>query len=76
MPSWRHFGKVSPRGTRPQMESVGGSMAKRTIVVMPGDGIGKLVTPEAIRVLEAAGFEADWIEADIGWDCWCRMRRC
>lgn len=47
-------------------------MAKRTIVTMPGDGIGKLVTPEAIRVLEAAGFEADWVEADIGWDFWVK----
>ncbi|MCD4751046.1 MAG: hypothetical protein K8R59_16865 [Thermoanaerobaculales bacterium] len=47
-------------------------MAKRTVVVMPGDGIGKLVMPEALRVLEAAGFEADWVEADIGWDHWIR----
>ena len=45
-------------------------MAKRSVVVMPGDGIGNVVLPEAIRVLEAAGFEADWIEAGIGWDHW------
>ena len=45
-------------------------MAKRTVVLMPGDGIGKIVTPEAVRVLEAAGFEADWIDADIGWEHW------
>jgi isocitrate dehydrogenase (NAD+) len=45
-------------------------MTKRTIVTMPGDGIGKVVLPEAVRVLEAAGFEADWVEADIGWDHW------
>ena len=38
---------------------------------MPGDGIGKTVLPEAIRVLHAAGFEADYVHADIGWDCWC-----
>ena len=44
---------------------------KRTIVSMPGDGIGKTVLPEAIRVLEAVGFEADYIHADIGWDFWC-----
>ena len=37
---------------------------------MPGDGIGKVVLPEAVRVLEAAGFDADWVEADIGWDFW------
>jgi 3-isopropylmalate dehydrogenase len=47
-------------------------MSKRSVVVMPGDGIGKVVLPEAVRVLEAAGFEADWIEADIGWDFWVR----
>ncbi len=45
-------------------------MAKRTVVVLPGDGIGRVVMPEAIRVLEAAGFAADWVEADIGWDFW------
>ena len=45
-------------------------MAKRSVVVMPGDGIGKVVLPEAVRVLEAAGFDADWVEADIGWDFW------
>ena len=45
-------------------------MAKRSVVVMPGDGIGQVVLPEALRVLEAAGFDADWVEADIGWDFW------
>jgi isocitrate dehydrogenase (NAD+) len=44
---------------------------KRTIVAMPGDGIGKTVLPEAIKVLNAAGFEADYIHGDIGWDYWC-----
>lgn len=46
-------------------------MAKHTIVSMPGDGIGKVVLPEAVRVLNAAGFDADYVHADIGWDCWC-----
>ncbi|MEA3479975.1 MAG: isocitrate/isopropylmalate family dehydrogenase, partial [Bacteroidota bacterium] len=45
-------------------------MAKRTIIALPGDGIGKTVLDEAIRVLDAAGFEADYIEADIGWEFW------
>lgn len=45
-------------------------MAKRTIVTMPGDGIGKVVLPEALRVLQAAGFEADYVHGDIGWDFW------
>lgn len=47
-------------------------MKKRTIVALPGDGIGRTVLDEAIRVLSAAGFEADFVEGDIGWDFWCR----
>ena len=45
-------------------------MSKRIIVSMPGDGIGKVVLDEAIRVLDAAGFEADYVEGDIGWEFW------
>jgi len=43
----------------------------RTIVTMPGDGIGKVVLPEALRVLDAAGFEMQTVEAEIGWEYWC-----
>ena len=45
-------------------------MSKRTIVTMPGDGIGETVLPEARRVLDAVGFEADYVHADIGWEFW------
>ncbi len=45
-------------------------MIKRTIVALPGDGIGKVVLEEAIRVLDTAGFKADYIEGDIGWEFW------
>ena len=45
-------------------------MSKRTIVAMPGDGIGGVVLDETIRVLNAAGFEADYVEGDIGWEFW------
>jgi 3-isopropylmalate dehydrogenase len=38
---------------------------------MPGDGIGNQVLPESLRVLKAVGFDADYVHADIGWDCWC-----
>ncbi|MBN2447798.1 MAG: isocitrate/isopropylmalate dehydrogenase family protein [Phycisphaerae bacterium] len=48
------------------------NVAKRTIVSMPGDGIGKVVLPESIRVLEAAGFKADYMHADIGWEFWIK----
>ncbi len=47
-------------------------MAKRTIVAMPGDGIGKAVMAEAIRVLDAAGFDAEYVNGDIGWEFWCK----
>ncbi len=47
-------------------------MAKRKIVTLPGDGIGKVVLQQAVRVLDAAGFEADYIHGDIGWEFWCR----
>ena len=43
---------------------------KRTVVAMPGDGIGKAVLEEAIKVLTASGFEADYVFADIGWEFW------
>ena len=42
----------------------------RTIVAMPGDGIGKVVLDETIRVLDAAGFKAEYVEGDIGWEFW------
>lgn len=47
-------------------------MTKRNIVAMPGDGIGKIVFNEAIRVLDAVGFEANYIHADIGWEFWVK----
>jgi 3-isopropylmalate dehydrogenase len=47
-------------------------MAKRTIVAMPGDGIGKPVLEECIRVLDAVGFEANYVQGDIGWEFWCK----
>lgn len=44
---------------------------QRTIVLLPGDGIGRTVLYQAVRVLDAAGFEADYAEGDIGWEFWC-----
>jgi len=45
-------------------------MAKHTVITMPGDGIGNQVLPESLRVLKAVGFDAEYIHADIGWECW------
>jgi 3-isopropylmalate dehydrogenase len=47
-------------------------MKKPVIVTLPGDGIGEVVLREAVRVLDAAGFEADYVHGDIGWEYWCR----
>lgn len=45
-------------------------MQKRTIVSLPGDGIGRVVLEETIRVLDGAGFKAEYVEGDIGWEFW------
>ncbi len=45
-------------------------MDRHKIVIMPGDGIGRTLLPEALRVIDAAGFQADYIPADIGWEFW------
>lgn len=47
-------------------------MSQRTVVVMTGDGIGRVVVPEAVRVLDAAGFDAAYVVGEIGWTCWLR----
>ena len=47
-------------------------MKQRTIVALPGDGIGKTVLDETIRVLDKAGFKANYVEGDIGWEFWMR----
>jgi len=45
-------------------------MVKRTIVALPGDGIGAIVLEQAVRVLNAAGFDAEYEYGDIGWEFW------
>jgi len=37
---------------------------------MPGDGIGRIVLEETLRILNAAGFNAAYVNADIGWEFW------
>jgi isocitrate dehydrogenase (NAD+) len=41
-------------------------MAKHTIVLIPGDGIGPEVISAAKRVIEAAGTEVEWVELPAG----------
>jgi len=41
-------------------------MAKHTIVLIPGDGIGPEVMSATRRVLEASGLSAEWVELPAG----------
>ena len=41
-------------------------MAKHTIVLIPGDGIGPEVSGATRRVLEAAGLQVEWVELPAG----------
>ncbi len=43
----------------------------KKIAWLPGDGVGKEVLEAARIVLDAVGFEAEYIHGDIGWDFWC-----
>ena len=46
-------------------------MKKFRIAVIPGDGIGKEVMPEGLRVLEAVGrkFDIEWKFDEFDWSC-------
>ena len=45
-------------------------MKKTRVAWLPGDGVGKEVLEAARIVLDAVGFGADYIDADIGWEFW------
>lgn len=47
-------------------------MATYRIAWLPGDGVGPEVMDAARVVLDAVGFEAEYLPGDIGWACWCR----
>jgi isocitrate/isopropylmalate dehydrogenase len=47
-------------------------VAKHKIGWLPGDGIGGEVCAAARLVLDRLGFEAEYLEGDIGWECWRR----
>jgi isocitrate dehydrogenase (NAD+) len=48
------------------MRIVANNMAKHTIVLIPGDGIGPEVTAATKRVIEAAGLSVEWVELPAG----------
>jgi isocitrate/isopropylmalate dehydrogenase len=47
-------------------------MAKYRIAWMPGDGIGQDVMEAARMVLDRIGLDAEYPQADIGWEFWRR----
>ena len=47
-------------------------MRRHRIAWLPGDGIGAEVCEAARIVLDAAGFDAEYCDGDIGWEFWCR----
>jgi len=47
-------------------------VTKHRVAWLPGDGIGPEVCAAARLVLDAAGFPAEYLEGDIGWEFWRR----
>jgi 3-isopropylmalate dehydrogenase len=47
-------------------------MAKYRIAWLPGDGIGVECCDAARGVLDAVGFDAEYLHGDIGWEFWRR----
>ena len=47
-------------------------MSKYRIAWLPGDGVGPEVCDAARLVLDAAGFQAEYLHGDIGWEFWRR----
>ncbi|MCA9750872.1 MAG: isocitrate/isopropylmalate dehydrogenase family protein [Gemmatimonadetes bacterium] len=45
-------------------------MARYKIAWLPGDGVGVDVMEAARGVLDAVGFEAEYVHGDIGWEFW------
>ncbi|MDX3383773.1 isocitrate/isopropylmalate family dehydrogenase [Streptomyces niveiscabiei] len=45
-------------------------MNRKTVAVLPGDGIGPEVLDAALPVVEALGLPVDLEFGDIGWECW------
>jgi 3-isopropylmalate dehydrogenase len=47
-------------------------MKNYRVAWLPGDGIGPEVAAAARQVLDAAGFAAEYLHGDIGWESWRR----
>lgn len=45
-------------------------MNRKTVAVLPGDGIGPEVLDAALPVIDALDLPLDLEFGDIGWECW------
>ncbi len=45
-------------------------MANYRIAYLPGDGVGHEVLEAARSVLDAVGFQAEYVPGDVGWEFW------
>jgi 3-isopropylmalate dehydrogenase len=63
---------VTPTGRRrfKQVQEYLGMSRKYRIAWLPGDGVGVEVMEAARIVLDRAGFDAEYVHGDIGWEFW------
>jgi isocitrate/isopropylmalate dehydrogenase len=47
-------------------------VAKYKIAWLPGDGVGNDVMEAAKMVLDSTSFDAEYVEGEVGWECWER----
>ncbi len=47
-------------------------MGEFRIAYLPGDGVGHEVLEASKVVMDAVGFEAEYVPADVGWEFWCK----
>ena len=45
-------------------------MAKYKVAWLPGDGVGNDVMEAAKIVLDSTSFDAEYVFAEVGWECW------
>jgi len=65
---WAGCGKIAGRN----VAWVRIFMAKYQVAWLPGDGVGRDVMQAARVVLDRTGLEAEYLDGDIGWECWCQ----
>ncbi|MFE5038790.1 isocitrate/isopropylmalate family dehydrogenase [Streptomyces sp. NPDC056683] len=52
------------------MKSAPRKASRKSIAVLPGDGIGPEVVEAALRTVERLGLPLDFRFGEIGWECW------